>query len=119
MGRTFAAGSSVTAVADICQSETGFVQVRFGQQGVFIRAAEQQKIESQGDANLLQHTGQMVVVKWKATADVPAHEMTVFHYTIVAQAETEVRKEDRKECTMITCHYRFRQFNERRQRCLV
>ena len=61
MGRTFAAGSSVTAVADICQSETGFVQVRFGQQGV----------ESQGDANLLQHTGQMVVVKWKATADVP------------------------------------------------
>ena len=109
----------MTAVADICQSETGFVQVRFGQQGVFIRAAEQQKIESQGDANLLQHTGQMVVVKWKATADVPAHEMTVFHYTIVAQAETEVRKEDRKECTMITCHYRFRQFNERRQRCLV
>ena len=86
MVRTFAAGTLITAIADICQSETGFVQVRFGQQGVFV-GAETLKIASPSSRNLQQHAGQMILVKWKAANDVPAHEMKVFHYNVVAQTD--------------------------------
>ena len=98
MVRTFAGGTLITAIADICQSETGFVQVRFGQQGVFVGAVETLKSASPSSRNLQQHAGQMILVKWKAANDVPAHEMKVFHYNVVAQTDfIEVRKEKAKE----------------------